>query len=144
MTKHEAWFWHAGGRRVLNTQSDWYVYRLLPMSGEAASWATGKGKTTQCTGPNGEGKVQPLTGLYAKTVGQEIVLPTEGDVVAPVPHYPGAQLSAGQEVSLLTLTTCNPKFSAAQRMILHAVLVKDWKKDPANPNQTPPELKETT
>jgi sortase A len=129
---------------VIETQSDWYVYRLLPMANEAASWATGRGKTTQCAGPNGEGKVQPLTGLYTKTVGQEIVLPTEGDVVAPVPHYPGAQLSAGQEVSLLTLTTCNPKFSAAQRMILHAVLVKDWKKDTANPNQTPPELKETT
>jgi sortase (surface protein transpeptidase) len=129
---------------VVETQSDWYVYRLLPMANEAASWTTGRGKTQQCAGPNGEGKVLPLTGLYTKTVGQEIVLPTEGDVVAPVPHYPGAQISAGQEVSLLTLTTCNPKFSAAQRMILHAVLVKDWKKDPANPSQSPPELKETT
>ncbi len=29
-------------------------------------------------------------------------------------------------------------------MIIHAVLVKDWKKDPANPDQSPPELKETT
>ena len=29
----------------------------------------------------------------------------------------------------MTLTTCNPKFSAAQRLIVHAVLVKDWQKD---------------
>jgi sortase A len=129
---------------VIETQSDWYVYRLLPMVSEAATWATGKGKTTQCAGPNGEGKVAPLTGIYAKTVGQEIVLPSEGDVVAAVPHYPSANLSTGQEASLLTLTTCNPKFSAAQRMILHAVLVKDWKKSPANADQTPPELKETS
>jgi len=129
---------------VVETQTDWYVYRMLPMAGEVASWATTKGRTTQCAGPDGEGRVNPLTGLYAKTVGQEIVLPTESDVVAPVPHFPGATLSAGQEVSLLTLTTCNPKFSAAQRMIIHAVLVKDWKKDPANPDQSPPELKETT
>jgi sortase (surface protein transpeptidase) len=129
---------------VIETQSDWYIYRMLPTASEAATWATGRGKTTQCAGPNGEGKVQPLSGPYVKTVGQEIVLPTDGDVVAPVPHVPGAQLSAGQEAALLTLTTCNPKFSAAQRLILHAVLVKDWKKDTANPNQTPPELKETT
>jgi sortase (surface protein transpeptidase) len=129
---------------VVETASDWYVYRMLPMAGEVADWSSTKGATAQCSGPNGEGKVAPLTGLYARTVGQEIVLPTEGDVVAPVPHYPGATLSAGQQVSLLTLTTCNPKFSAAQRMIIHAVLVKDWKKDPANPTQSPPELKETT
>lgn len=129
---------------VIETQSDWYVYRTLPMTNEVVDWATTKATTSQCSGPDGEGKVAPLTGLYAKTVGQEIVLPSEGDVVAPVPHYPDAKLSAGQEVSLLTLTTCNPKFSAAQRMIIHAVLTKDWKKDPAHPDQTPPELKETT
>lgn len=129
---------------VIETQSDWYVYRTLPMKSEVAGWATTKAAMSQCSGPDGEGKVAPLTGLYAKTVGQEIVLPSEGDVVAPVPHYPDAKLSTGQEVSLLTLTTCNPKFSAAQRMIIHAVLTKDWKKDPAHPDQTPPELKETT
>jgi sortase A len=65
-------------------------------------------------------------------------------VVAPIPHHPGAKVSAGQEASLLTLTTCNPKFSAAQRMILHAVLVKDWKKDAKDPNKMPPEMKETS
>ncbi len=129
---------------VIETQSDWYVYRMLPMSGEVAGWADGKGRTNHCAGPNGDGKVEPLTGLYSRTVGQEIVLPSEGDVVAPVPHHPSARLSAGQMASLLTLTTCNPKFSAAQRMIVHAVLVKDWQKDPANANQTPPELKETS
>jgi sortase (surface protein transpeptidase) len=129
---------------VVETSTDWYVYRMLPMANEVADWATTKGKTSQCAGPDGEGRVTPLTGLYAKTVGQEIVLPTEGDVVAPVPHYPGTKLSDGQEISLLTLTTCNPKFSAAQRMIIHAVLVKDWKKNPATPDQSPPELKETT
>jgi sortase (surface protein transpeptidase) len=129
---------------VIETKTDWFVYRMLPMTGEVATWGTGKGKAAQCSGPNGEGKVAPLTGAYAKTVGQEIVLPTQSDVVAAVPHYPAATMSAGQQISLLTLTTCNPKFSAAQRMIIHAVLVKDWKKDPANPTQSPPELKETT
>ncbi len=50
---------------VVETQTDWYVYRMLPMAGEVASWATTKGRTTQCAGPDGEGRVNPLTGLYA-------------------------------------------------------------------------------
>ena len=40
-------------------------------------------------------------------------------VIAPVPGQPGAA-PAG---SYLTLTTCHPKFSAAQRLVVHAVLV---------------------
>jgi sortase (surface protein transpeptidase) len=129
---------------VIETQSDWYVYRMLPKADEVAGWATGKGATAQCSGPNGEGKVAPLGGVYAQTVGQEIVLPTEGDVVATVPHHNGLKLAPAQEASLLTLTTCNPKFSAKQRMIVHAVLVKDWHKDTADPTKLPPELKETS
>jgi sortase A len=129
---------------VIETDADWFVYRLLPMRGEVSGWAAGRGTTAQCSGPNGEAPVRPLGGLYAQTVGQEIVLPTQGDVVAPIPHHFGAQVSAGQMVSLLTLTTCNPKFSAAQRMILHAVLVKDWKKNSASPTMLPPEMKETS
>lgn len=129
---------------VIETQSDWYIYRLLPMVSEQADWATTKGKTAQCDGIDGEGKVAPLGGLYSQTPGQEIVLPSEGDVVAPIPHHVGAKVSAGQEAALLTLTTCHPKFSDKQRMILHAVLTKDYKKDAAHPNQSPPELKETS
>jgi sortase A len=129
---------------VVETQTDWFVYRQLPMPNEIAGWATGKGASPQCSGPNGEAKVQPLGGPYAQTVGQEIVLPSEGDVVAPVPHHPGITLSAGQEASLMTMTTCNPKFSSTQRLIVHAVLVKDWKKDPSKPGQAPPEMKETS
>jgi hypothetical protein len=120
-----------------------------------------------CNGKDGDAKVQPLGGQYTQTNGQEIVLPTEGDVIAPVPHCANIDLSAsqkssssdsdvvpaghcatnvsaGQEASLMTMTTCNPKFSDVQRLIVHAVLVKDWQKDPAHPNYTPPELKELT
>ena len=34
---HASWFWHLGGRRVLNTQSDWYV--MNPDSGWRSYWA---------------------------------------------------------------------------------------------------------
>jgi sortase (surface protein transpeptidase) len=153
---------------VVETQSDWYVYRMLPMANQRTSW--NPASNPLCDGRNGEAKVQPLGGEYAQTNGQEIVLPTEGDVIAPVPHCANIDLSAnktssssgsdsdvvtapahcdtnvsaGQEASLMTMTTCNPKFSDVQRLIVHAVLVKDWQKDPAHPNYTPPELKELT
>ncbi len=38
VTHHEDWFWHQGGRRVLNTQSDWYV--MNPDSGWRSYWAS--------------------------------------------------------------------------------------------------------
>lgn len=113
---------------VIETQSDWYVYRVLPMATEVTGWGTGAGKTAQCAGVDGESPVQPLTGPYAQTVGQEIVLPTQTDVIAAVPHDAQADLPPGQQMSLLTLTTCNPKFSASQRLIVHAVLTKTWPK----------------
>lgn len=127
---------------VVETNANWYVYRVLPFANEVSNWSTGKGAQALCQGPNGGGKVVPLGGPYAQTVGQEIVLPSEGDEVAPVPHHPGVTLAAGQEAALMTMTTCNPQFSDAQRMIVHAVLVKQYAKNPNNPNAMPPEMRE--
>lgn len=131
---------------VVETADDWFVYRVLPFADEASGWAnSAKAKSALCSGPDNEGaKVSPLGGEYSRTVGQETVLPSESDVVAPVPHYPYTTLSNGQEVALLTMTTCTPKFSSSHRLIVHAVLVQDWKKNPNNPNYTPPELKESS
>jgi sortase A len=123
---------------VVETQTDWFVYRVLPMRKEVQNWQQNKADQPQCKG------VSPLGGQYADTVGQEIVLPSESDVIATVPHHPGVTPSKGQEAALLTLTTCNPKFSAAQRLIVHAVLVKQYPKDPKNQDQVPPELKESS
>lgn len=126
---------------IVETQSDWYVYRVLPMAAETTGWATGRGTAPQCAGADGETPVRPLTGPYARTVGQEIVLPTQVSAIAPVPDNPQPALPAGQEASLLTLTTCNPKFSASQRLIVHAVLTKTVPKT-TNPGPIP-ELAET-
>jgi Hypothetical glycosyl hydrolase family 15 len=38
VTRHEAWFWHQGRRRVLNHQSDWYV--MNPDTGWRSYWAS--------------------------------------------------------------------------------------------------------
>lgn len=58
----------------------------------------------------------------------EIVTPDSVDVVAPVPGQPGVAPSE----RLLTLTTCNPKYSARERYILYAVLDR-WQSKAAGP-----------
>lgn len=121
---------------VVETQNNWFVYRALPKAEEKAGWAEGKGKEKQCAG------VEVLGGPYADVVGQQIVTPNDGLVIAPVPGSNTAP-SPGEQASLMTLTTCHPRFSDKQRLIVHAVLVKQWQKDPAKPTWTPPELKET-
>lgn len=76
--------------------------------------------------------VETRTGydVYA-VASHEIVLPTRTEVIAPVPDNPGAQPTE----AWLTLTACHPKFSAKERYIVHAKLVKTYTRDeglPAN------------
>ncbi|MEO9109089.1 MAG: hypothetical protein ABI368_02600, partial [Jatrophihabitantaceae bacterium] len=52
--------------------------------------------------------------------GQEIVDPSDGRVVLPVPSKPDAPTP--YKTAYMTMTTCTPKFTASQRMIVHAVL----------------------
>ena len=47
----------------------------------------------------------------------EYVWPTEVDVLAPIPHQPDAEATE----RLLTLTSCHPRFSEAERIIAYAV-----------------------
>jgi sortase A len=49
----------------------------------------------------------------------EVVKPTDVAVIAPVPDHPGRTPTA----AMLTFTTCNPKYSARQRLIVHGRLV---------------------
>ena len=50
--------------------------------------------------------------------GSDIVAPTAVEVTLPVPRKPGATPTK----ALLTMTTCNPKYSARQRLIVSAEL----------------------
>jgi sortase (surface protein transpeptidase) len=125
---------------LVETQTNWVVYRVLPMPSEEAGWAEGKAKSKKCE------KVAPLKDLnnpggspYAKTVGQEIVSPTQGEVISPVPHFSGELPPTAQQVSLMTLTTCHPRFSDRQRLIVHAVMTQFYPK-PAG--FVPEEMKE--
>jgi len=103
---------------IVETAAEWFVYRVLPMRGESSGWAQGKGAQQRCHG------VAPLTAPYPDVPGQEIVLPSNGTVIAAVPGQPRDAVPApAAGARLITLTTCTPKFSAQQRLIVHGVLV---------------------
>ncbi|MFG2088816.1 MULTISPECIES: class E sortase [unclassified Spirillospora] len=53
-----------------------------------------------------------------KVTGREIVGPSAVEVTAPVPGHPGREPTE----RLITLTTCHPKYSAAERMIIFGEL----------------------
>jgi sortase (surface protein transpeptidase) len=119
---------------VVETQTQWIVYRMLPKAGDVAGWAE-----KQAANPEKCAKVSPLAAPYDKTVGQQIVLPTQGEVIDVVPHFAGEPPAEAQRVSLMTLTTCHPRFSDKQRLIVHAVLAMTYEKAPGF---LPPEMKE--
>ena len=62
----------------------------------------------------------------------EIVHPSDMSVVAPVP---GGALDAAPQGAYLTMTTCNPKFSNRERLVVHAELESSTSKadSPAGP-----------
>jgi sortase A len=79
---------------IVETADAWYVYRVLG---------------------------DPATGDFASVPvpGQQIVPPTDVSVISPTPLAAPEVPPSG---AYLTLTTCHPKYSARQRLILHAVL----------------------
>ncbi|MBV9594958.1 MAG: class E sortase [Actinobacteria bacterium] len=92
---------------VVQTASTWFVYRVL-----------GDTSTKNLTTPDAQG-----------VVGREIVAPSDGKVILPVPNKPGTAASQ----ALMTMTTCTPKFTATDRMIVHAVLATTYPTSGAKP-----------
>lgn len=116
---------------VVETQDDWFVYRVLPMAEEEATWAAQ-------TRPHCAGVSVP-TGTYAGVRGREITVPSDYAQVLPVPTVLSTTVPPDAQ-RLITLTTCHPQFSDAERMIIHGVLVASYAK---SPGYLPPELTET-
>jgi sortase A len=77
--------------------------------------------------PGDEVVLETRTGWFTYTVrGSEIVAPTAVEVTYAVPGDPTAEPTE----RLLTLTTCHPKYSARQRLVVRAELTAaDDKKD---------------
>ena len=64
-----------------------------------------------------------------RVTGTEVVRPTDIAVTYPVPRQPGAAPTR----SVLTLTTCNPKYSATERMVVSGVLDTSLPKSQGDP-----------
>jgi sortase A len=85
----------AGDAVIVQTKSAWFIYRV-------------KG-----------GDHNDIASADADGVpGREIVSPSDGAVLDDVPDQSGVTATE----ALMTMTTCNPKFTAKNRMVVHAEL----------------------
>lgn len=115
---------------VIETSTDFYIYKVLPYDDEIEDWAGGKGADPKCKGvstlrdPNAE-----EGGAYSETFGRKVVLPSQGTAVNPVPYKDADTLPKAQQAALLTLTTCHPQFSARERLIITSVLTQQVPKN---------------
>ena len=99
---------------VVETQTSWVTYRVLPVPGEDAP-------NLDCFNAPQKEK---LHAEYAQAQGRHITVPGDISVLEPVPSLSDASPSEG----VLTLTTCHPQFSNAERMIIHAMEVENLPK----------------
>jgi sortase A len=83
---------------IVETRTQVLTYRMLPSPGE----------------PSGTCSTPPTS-----VPGREIVTPDADRVLWPVPD---TTATTRPQLALITLTTCHPRFSARQRMIIHGVL----------------------
>ena len=90
---------------VVETQTERITYRVLPIDGEQADCFNG------------------IPPEYSHVVGRHITTPGDVSVTNPVPES-----DAEPNREILTLTTCHPQFSNAERMIVHAMEVEKEEK----------------
>ncbi len=105
-----------GDTIVVQTARNWYVYAVL---GNRAAYLAADRIADRAT------RDAAVTAALATpdsqgVPGREIVTPDAVQVIDPVPGHPNATATR----ALLTLTTCHPKYSARQRMVVHARLVR--------------------
>lgn len=112
---------------VVETQAQWVTYRVLPMSTDPAERAA---ETAPCL--SGAQAQRIATGDYAHVAGRHITVPSDIEVINPLPGSPETEPVAGLE-GLITLTTCHPQFSNAERMIVHAVRTEVLDKNVGQP-----------
>lgn len=107
---------------VVETVDSWDVYRVMPIAQDEG------GRRGEAAGCFTEQQVERMiTGEYSEVDGRYITTPTHLEVIHPIPGFVDAEVLPGAE-SLITLTTCHPQFSNAERMIVHGMLVEQIEK----------------
>ena len=98
----------SGNKIVLETKTMWFTYTI---------------------------ENAPPTKGYPHVPYQEIVDPSDVAVAYAVPDQPN--VNAKPSLKMLTFTSCNPRYSAAQRIVIHAILTQAL---PKGPGVVPPAL----
>lgn len=101
---------------IVETKSMWWVYRVL---GSKPGSDPQDNMTSIAAKP--ENATEPVTRFDVP--GREIVDPSDGNALLPIPNHPGYVPTTA---ALMTMTTCHPKFTASQRMIVHAQLATQY------------------
>jgi sortase A len=105
-------------------------YPQTQLPGEVGNFALAAHRTTWGAPFGSIGDLQLGDKIYVQTAdgwytygfrNHEYVLPTGVGVLEPVPQAPG--VAAGER--FITLTSCNPRFSAAERIVAYGVL-ESW------------------
>lgn len=108
---------------IIETQTQWFIYKVMPIDGAAPT----------CFSP--EQQARMTTGDYSDVAGRKITVPTDVGVIAPLP---GTDTPVNDSLEqIITLTTCHPQFSNAERMIIHGMLTAV---EPKNGDEKPAEL----
>ncbi len=85
-----------GDAIVLETRDTWFMYPVL-----------------------GDPDTSAFVGDPSGIPGRQVVSPEDVEVIAPISNGAPNAVPSG---AYLTLTTCHPRFSARQRLVLHAAL----------------------
>ncbi|WPF69179.1 class E sortase [Corynebacterium sp. 21KM1197] len=99
---------------TINTQGGTYTYTVLPLTTDPSEIDA----FTHCAPKAAEHHPEIIDGTIP---GQRIVEPTTVQVVNPTP---GEAADVPATAAWLTLTSCHPHFSNAQRIIVHAILTQ--------------------
>ncbi|WP_342318629.1 class E sortase [Corynebacterium mayonis] len=100
---------------VVETRQEWVTYRVMPMSSDPAERAA---EAASCLDKDQTQRV--AHGDYSHVKGRHITVPSNVSVIDPLPENNAVEVSEALE-GVITLTTCHPQFSNAERMIIHAV-----------------------
>lgn len=92
---------------IIETATQYVTYKVLPIDAAPAD----------CFTSQQQEKI--TSGQYAGITGRHITLPGDIGVTFPVPGLDSPVEDASE--GILTLTTCHPQFSNAERMIIHAM-----------------------
>ena len=115
---------------VIETETQWMTYRVLPV---AQDYDQRLAEASDCMDHTTADRL--AGGEYSQVQGNHITTPDAVEVLSPVPGGPWPPVDENPREDdetlgrqplerMLTLTTCHPQFSNAERLIVHAVLTE--------------------